>query len=437
LRFSLAAIAALTVYAGMAASQAAIPFETSFKLSAAAEVIATFTASCDQCAWDVEGREAVMLVVSLDGRYVTHLPLVRQGTAAYGILIGRVDAGDHKVSVRIDSELTAIGLRNRDATHIRDIQFSSVSSAAPEYTALSLAPILYARPNTIGRFTDAPVFMWYEREATPRGTRYRYSVVFTNEDGGTPTDRLMATWGRTTDIEYVYSVEVDPDGKILADDIQGPHHEILTFHGTRLGRHPLLWVATDNNMVRDTGTTSVRYALAPVAFSLDNVSREAVMDANPWLYALAAQELAREKKIVQNAPPGGQVIPDPRRYVYVEACGEVGDAAIAFEVGARSVWERSDRGVREYRIQRDGCFRGAVPVSLSIGPQDIRGLRIVAYPRYGPDGTPRPAGTVRIDRINTMFMLDDHHMPGPSLLRWTGPASVKAGAPLEIPVTSP
>ena len=41
------------------------------------------------------------------------------------------------------------------------------------------------------------------------GTRLRYSVVFSNEDGGTPADRLLATWGRLTDIEYVYGVELD------------------------------------------------------------------------------------------------------------------------------------------------------------------------------------------------------------------------------------
>ena len=48
--------------------------------------------------------------------------------------------------------------------------------------------------------------------ADPRGERLRYSVVFSNEDGGTPSDRLMATWGRLTDIEYVYAVERDTDG---------------------------------------------------------------------------------------------------------------------------------------------------------------------------------------------------------------------------------
>ncbi len=109
--------------------------------------------------------------------------------------------------------------------------------------------------------------MWYETEPTTRGTRYRYSVIFTNEDGGTPADRLMATWGRTTEIEYLYSVEVDRAGAILADDIQGPEHVVLPFKGRREGAHPLLWVSTDNNMVRHGGAARRyhRYARARAA----------------------------------------------------------------------------------------------------------------------------------------------------------------------------
>ena len=42
-----------------------------------AVLIATIEARCDRCAWDVEGREAVMFRVLLDGHYSSHLPLVR------------------------------------------------------------------------------------------------------------------------------------------------------------------------------------------------------------------------------------------------------------------------------------------------------------------------------------------------------------------------
>jgi hypothetical protein len=249
----------------------------------------------------------------------------------------------------------------------------------------------------------------------------------------------MATWGRTTDIEYVYSVEVDERGNILADDYQGPDHKILPFQRKREGRHPLLWISTDNNMVVDAGTTSVRYTPAPMPFALDGVSREAVMDANPWLYALAAQELTREGNIVDNAPPGRGVIPDPRRFVYVEACGEVGEAALAFEVRVGDTWERSDRGVPEYKIVRNGCFRAAVPLRATSGPQDVRGLRVIAFARPPKPGAPATATPppIRLDRVNTVFVLDDGHRPGPALFRWTGRASIPVGTPLELSFTSP
>ena len=64
----------------------------------------------------------------------------------------------------------------------------------------------------------------------------------------------MATWGRTTDIEFIYGVEVDDSGRIVAEEFQGPGHEVPAFTGQHEGRHPLLWVSTDNNMVSETRT---------------------------------------------------------------------------------------------------------------------------------------------------------------------------------------
>jgi hypothetical protein len=296
---------------------------------------------------------------------------------------------------------------------------------------LSLAPFIYARPDTIGKFTDVPVYMWYEEEPTPNGTRYRFSVIFTNEDGGTPADRLMATWGRTTDIEYVYSVEVDRSRRILSEDMQGPKHEILPFRGWRDATNPQLYVSTENNMVLDRGSTTVRYAPAPVAFPLVDVSREVVMDANPWLYEVMVKELTREGKIVADAPPGQGVIPDPRRHAYLAGCGLVGDNALAFSVRVDDAWIRSDRGVPEYRIMRDGCFRAAIPLPAGAAVQDIRAVRVHAHERQDRTAT----APVRLTRLNTLFGLNDRYEPGARLLNWTGSAALTPGGPpLEIPV---
>ena len=40
--------------------------------------------------------------------------------------------------------------------------------------AIAFAPIIHARPDTVGRFSDVPVFTWYEVEPTTAGERYRY-----------------------------------------------------------------------------------------------------------------------------------------------------------------------------------------------------------------------------------------------------------------------
>jgi hypothetical protein len=155
------------------------------------------------------------------------------------------------------------------------------------------------------------------------------------------------------------------------------------------------------------------------------------MDANPWLYAVAAKELMRERKILDDAPPGHGTIPDPRRFVYLEGCGEVGTAALAFAVRAGSEWIASDRGIGEYRIVRDGCFRAAIPLPPDARDTDLGAIRVQAFERDG-----KPAATpVRFTRLNTVFMLDEHYVPGPRLASWQGAAQLQPGGPpLEIPI---
>jgi hypothetical protein len=443
-----AAAALLTALIAVAPAAAQDHYARAF-VAEDGEAIALVRARCEGCDWGAAGRESVALTVSLDGKYSQTLQLVRgETTAEYRIALGHVTKGLHRVALDRDPALSApkAGPATIDVT---DFAFDTPGQSL-DYTALSMAPILYARANTVGKFTDLPLLMWYETVATPRGRQYRYSVIFSNEDGGTQTDRLMATWGRTTDIEYVYGVEVDGRGRVLAEEFQGPGHEVPAFTGKHEAGHPLLWVATDNNMVDQKGSTSVRYAPAPVPFDLTDQPREAVMDANPWTYAIAAVEMRREGKIAPEPPPGINKIPDPRRFVFVEACGTVGNAALSLSIGTAPagirgvrlepdhdrIWTSSDRGRAQYRIVRDGCFTIATPLPEGTRPSDIRAIRVQAFARVPPDGEPRVAADpVTITRINKVFMLDAHDRPGPSMLHWEGAASIRAGGdPFEVPV---
>ena len=389
-----------------------------------AEAIARITVDCAKCDWATAGSEAIVLAVTLDDRPPMHVPIVRGGKAEYHLMLGPVSAGSHAVAIADDANLTAATLRGGNAA-TWSIEVDQILSTAPTHQAMSLAPVVHAREDTVGKFNDVPLLTWYEIEPTERGKRYRFSVIFSNEDGGTPADRLMATWGRTTDIEYVYSVEVDPSGNILSEDMQGPDHEILPFEGKREGRHPLIWVATHNNMVLDHGTTSVRYAPAPVHADLKDVSREKVMDDNPWTYEVMAKELAREGKIVADAPTGQGTIPDLRRYVFLEGCGEAGNNALTVSVSVNGQWLSSDRGVEQYRVVRDGCFRAAMPLPGTSSARDVDAIRVHAFPRKDKSvGTPS-----KLTRINTMFALNERFAPGPRLTQWQGEHLLMPGGP--------
>ena len=76
------------------------------------------------------------------------------------------------------------------------------------------APVLFERKNAIGKFTDIPLLTYVE-ELNENGQKIlQYTVIFSNEDGGTSTRSLMARWGRTTDIEYVYRAYLKADGTL-------------------------------------------------------------------------------------------------------------------------------------------------------------------------------------------------------------------------------
>src|SRR5262245_17206566 len=301
------ALVAPAALAFAAASFSPLLREEAFMLEAPGEAMATITAGCARCSWEARGREAAVLVLEVDGRYAQHLVLTRgEAAAEYAVILGPLRAGPHRLRVSLDGKASAAGAG--PVTLIAVGPASGRNDADLE--AQAFAPFLYARPGTVERFSDIPLLTWYEEDRTERGRRLRYSVVFTNEDGGTPVDRLMATWGRTTDIEFVYAVELDEAGRVLGETIQGKGHELVPFAGRRDGRHPLLWVVTDNNMVGDRGTTSVRFGPAPLRADLADRSREAVMDEHPWTYRVSSEEVRREGRVEEGAPPGSERIPD-------------------------------------------------------------------------------------------------------------------------------
>ena len=56
--------------------------------------------------------------------------------------------------------------------------------------------MVFARKNTIGKFSDIPLVLYAERLVEDGHPLLQYTMIFSNEDGGTSTRALMARWGR-------------------------------------------------------------------------------------------------------------------------------------------------------------------------------------------------------------------------------------------------
>ena len=434
----------IVALAAAAPVRAEAPITRPFALASPGEVVATITAGCARCEWGATGREAVLLELDVDGIYSQHLALIRgERPAPYRVMLGRLRAGPHQLTVRSD---TARSAKDAGPATIVSVDVRAFGEGTPEYTWLSRAPFLRARPGTVERFSDFPLLMYVETDVAGEGPgpyRYQYTVIFTNEDGGTPADRLMATWGRTTDIEFVYGITTGTPEHPAEELIQAAGHRWVAFGGPRVGSHPILWVATDNNMVADHGADDlIRFAPAPEQVALGERSREAVMDAEPWTYAVTSAEAVREGRVGAGPLPRSGVIPDPRRYAVVEACAEVADATLAFDVGMPAAdgsmaWYPTDRGEPAFRIARGGCFRAGAPLPSDATAESIAGLRVRAYPRPPREGEKAPPAAARVTlrRVNKVFMLDARYRPSASPWLWSGELPVRVdGNPLTLPL---
>jgi hypothetical protein len=376
-----------------------------FELAGDAEVALEIEARSPGASWARKGAEAAALVVVVDGAYNQDVMLwAGEDFYKYRVLLGRLPKGSHKVSVALNPARSAAGARRAEVKALR--HFVPATDEAEDKFALAHVPVFYARLNTFDHFTDIPLLMYYEILREGAETVFRYTVIFTNEDGGTQTAALFARWGRGTDIEWVYEARVR-EGKIVAETFQGVQHETKSFEGQRTGgEHPLLAVASDNNNFSDLGCSAVRFAPLPFRARLEAATRESVMDMVPQTYRAMTDELQREGRI-SDTPSDINTIADPREYLYIEAVSEQQGAAIAFDVkvkGRPDVF-RSDMGEPRLRIERSGYYRTAVRLPKGVTPDSVESVaaRCHPHPANTAGGTCKRLSLVRLLTLASDF----------------------------------
>ena len=247
----------------LAAQAAAQARKFPFTLEAAAEVVAELELASPGSDWGAAGREAAVAAVGLDGETKHHVFVFgEKESRRYRVFLGPLAPGPHTLEVERDASRSAPG----SGLEIGGARLHALREGDEEYEAVRHAPVLFARADTEGRFSDAPLLVYCTRGRDARGPWLEYTAVFSNEDGGTSARDLMARWGRTTDIEYVYRVWLDAAGRPARTLIQTREHQDAPYDGPYFGLHPLLEPVTGNNMVEPAGRESrgMRFQLAPV-----------------------------------------------------------------------------------------------------------------------------------------------------------------------------
>ena len=256
------------------------------------------------CDWSSAGSEA--RCSSLAGRrYAQH----RRADSRHGPPIPRSpgpSGGGHRIAApghgRPGRGLPRRGTRGRSTP----CASSDGPPGRPKIAALAHAPVLYPRPNTLGRFTDVPLVMWYETDTTPRGTPHPllgHLQQRGRRHAARPADGDLGPRSPTSSTSTASSST--REGRVLRGDTRARTTRSCRSRAPHGPRIPLLWVVTDNNMVSDERRDDARASRRRPSRSIcPATSREAVMDANPWTYAVSAQEARREGRVRQEARAG-------------------------------------------------------------------------------------------------------------------------------------
>ncbi|WP_084151851.1 hypothetical protein [Nocardioides halotolerans] len=417
--------------------------EVRFRTTKPGEAFLGLRVSARKVAWGKPKHEAAVLSVFVDDHYATDLVVHSDRPTRRELALGSLAAGVHTLRLHYAADRSS---RRAGAVRVRHLRVHTVSRKSPEYAAARYAPVLYGRnvSGLGGKFqsakTDSPLVAWHEITpgAKPGHSVIEYSVVWSNEDGGTDTAGLMARWGRTTDIEWVYRVEVNRAGHLVRGSgvYQASGHRTLRFKGRYDGTHPLLQTCTSNNNVCDTVDDPIRFALSTRETRSAEQPREHVMDAHPWTYSVMAQEMLREGRIETPSDPSTPAVGDQRSYLYVafdhDTSPAGSEAGVGLAVDVRLVGDpatySSDHQIPELSVNRDVPAATTVELPVGTTPADVASVSV----RRVPLGLTDNGATLTVTDLDRAFFLGSNYLPQASFVSWHGSQVLTAVAPTAV-----
>lgn len=272
--------------------------------------------------WQQKNHESAMVRIYVNQQYNQDLILFYgKDSFVYPRLLGQLEAGTYEIELEFRDPESPSKVEEIRLESYEEHWIDATSSSALVYQH---TPIVYGRNLTHdyeSTFTDTPLLVMYWMQQKENRTVIEYHMVFSHEDEGTPSGLLMSKWGRTTDIEWMYRVEIDHAGHVLSATYQGPHHVTTSFQGnTDCGGLPVLQAATANGNFVDEVWSNYRLILPPsYRWYPEQEPREQIMSVYPFTYQITNWEMNRQYIVDRNNDPSSWKLGDQRQYVFIQS----------------------------------------------------------------------------------------------------------------------
>ncbi len=292
--------------------------EHAFALGESGEAWTALTLSAPGTSWLRAAPAVVTLAVDARDRQEVILAAGAEPTT-YHRLLGSLAPGPHRLRLEIHGSLSAPGAQEVAVAGIRTGWIKDTDPSAPVWRHVPVIHYRALNSPCDSLTTYTPLMLFYRTRATDGTTSIEYHTIFSHEDAGTDLTGLLARWGHTVDIEWVFRVTFDGAARVIMEEYQGPAHTTLRYRGGRtMGGHPVLQVATLNGTVTDRPTCPYRTALAPVCAQPDGEPREGVLQQFPWIYRVGALEVLRQVPLEVPSSPESPSPTDLRSYLFLQ-----------------------------------------------------------------------------------------------------------------------
>lgn len=272
--------------------------------------------------WQQKNHESAMVRMYVNQQYNQDLILFYgKESFVYTRLIGQLEAGTYEIELEFREQESPSKV---NLVYLEQCEFHWISPASSSALVYQHTPILYGRNlthNYESTFTDTPLLLMYWMQQKESRTIIEYHMVFSHEDEGTPSGLLMSKWGRTTDIEWMYRVELDLAGHLLTATYQGPNHVTTAFQGnTDCGGLPILQAATANGNFVDEVRSDYRLILPPsYRWYPEQEPREQIMSDYPFTYQVTNWEMNRQYIVERNHDASSWKLGDQRQYLFIQS----------------------------------------------------------------------------------------------------------------------